>query len=136
MSLLKRYSMVASSCALVVSGLLVVTTTANASGSWHVLSKAHATGQYALASTDAEITSPSKIQVLATSKPRASGLVQWPMECTKKSGTLSKTTGKKTVELPGAVKVKVPSSFSSCILAANVELGASGTVYISIETSN
>jgi hypothetical protein len=128
--------MVASSCALVVSSVLLVTTTANASGSWHVLSKAHAKGQYALASTDAEITSPSKIQVLVTSKPSASGLVQWTMECTKKSGTLTKTTGKKTVKLPGAVKVKVPSSFSSCILAANVELGASGTVYISIESSS
>jgi hypothetical protein len=133
MRAVKRASIFVGSLALVVSGPLV--TTAGAS-SMHVVATAHAKGQYALAETNGEAINPSKIEVVVSSKPSASGLVQWTVGCTKNNKVVPSKSSKKTVKFPAVIPVKFTAKSSGCEVAASVQNDGSGTVTISIESSS
>jgi hypothetical protein len=102
----------------------------------HIVATGHATGQYALAETDAQINKPSNIELALSSKPELSGLVQWTVGCEKNNKIIPNKSYKKTVKFPAVVKVKFTTSSSECTVAANVELEGSGKVTISLESSD
>jgi hypothetical protein len=74
------------------------------------------------------------MELKVSSVPALSGLVQWSIGCTKKSGGDVTTKGKVTLKLPGVHALKVTPSSEICEVAANVQLDGSGTVTISIES--
>ena len=49
----------------------------------HIVSTGHASGRYAVANASGQINKPSNIQLVVSSKPEMSGLVQWTVECRK-----------------------------------------------------
>jgi hypothetical protein len=119
---------------LVLTGGLVV---GNAgASSMHVLATGHAKGQYAVAETNGGANNPSKIEVTVSSKPEASGLVQWTVGCTKNTKAIPSKSYKKTVKFPAVIPVKFTAKSSICDVAANVQLDGSGTVTISIASSS
>ena len=124
-----RVPIVAGALILASNGLFLAVASAS---SWHVDASAHATGNYAVAETNAEATKPSKAEIKVTGPAALSGLVQWSIECNTNSGTTK--TGKVTLKFPGTELLKVPAKSSLCEIAANVQIQGSGKVAISIES--
>jgi hypothetical protein len=124
--------------AIVVALLLPISsgvwTGVAAASSVHVVSTGHATGRYAVANASGQINSPSKIQLVVSSKPELSGLVQWTVECRKGTSVIPAKRYKKTLKFPATIKVAFTGSSSLCAVAANVQLDGSGKVTISLET--
>jgi hypothetical protein len=127
-----RVPIVAGALILASNGLFLAVASAS---SWHVDASAHATGNYAVAETNAEATKPSKAEIKVTGPAALSGLVQWSIECNTNSGAAGTTkTGKVTLKFPGTELLKVPAKSSLCEIAANVQIQGSGKVAISIES--
>jgi hypothetical protein len=132
MHVIRRLSILGGAFALATGGVMI-----NGAGasSMHVVSTAHATGQYAVAETSGQVNKPFKIELAVSSTPSLSGLVHWTVGCVKNNKTIASKSYRETVKLPSIVKVKFRASSSSCTVAANVQISGTGKATISLESS-
>ncbi len=133
MQVMRRLSVMLVSLPLVIGGLW---TPSAGAATLHVVAKGHTTGRYAVANTNGQIKHPSKIELIVSSKPALSGLVQWSVECEKGNKIIPSKNYKKTVKLPATVLIAFTPSSSVCAVAGNVQLLGSGTVTIALDAAS
>ncbi|MDA8297278.1 MAG: hypothetical protein M0004_11955 [Actinomycetota bacterium] len=125
----------AKALALLGADLTVKKASAPANGDLRVIAQGHAAGDYAIAQASGTANAPHRIAIAVSATPPQSGTVSWNLVCSEKSGGVGSKSGQSTIHLPGTLNAPLPAPSQSCLVAANVQLQASGTVTIAIESA-
>jgi hypothetical protein len=91
-----------------------------------------ASGDCAVAQAGGTVYSPSQVNLKITANPARTALVTWTMTCTESGGGAGEKSGQSTMQLPATKMLPLPAASSSCIVAANAQLHASGTLNMAL----